>query len=118
MAEKQLLPESPSFTGDGLGATYYDSSSTPSLSTGTLTTGDQFLVPNAPGTFLHIKNGATDAVLTFETPGTVGGFAVENPTCTIPANAERFLALHNEAFGRQVKFAIDDVSNLEIAVLH
>lgn len=119
MAEKNLLSQAISRSGQA--ATYYNSISTPvaqRLVDGTITTGDQYLVQNNEETFLHVKNGASAANLVIETITIVDGIALPDRTIAIPATSERFIHLGNRTvYGDTVKFAIDDVSNVEVAVL-
>ena len=100
----------------GLVATYTDSSSTPPL-----TTTDTFFANNNGRTFLHIKNGATDVVVTLHTPTTVDGLAVADRTVTVTANTEAFIGpfqpnVYNGA-DHQMSFEFDDVTNVSVAVV-
>ena len=100
----------------GLVATYTDSGSTVPL-----TTTDTFFANNNGRTFLHVKNGATDVVVTIHTPITRDGLAVEDRTVTVTADTEAFLGpfqpdIYNGA-DHQMSFEFDDVSNVSVAVV-
>lgn len=119
MAEKTLTPQ------DLEGATnptfLTDSAPTPvaqRLADGTLTTGDQFLVANNGKLAFYVKNGATAANVVFDRTFMADGVALPDRTETIPANAERILRdFDPRYYGETLKFAIDDVSNVTVAVL-
>ena len=120
MAEKNLPAQS--ISRSGLTATYYDSTAgTPvaeRLVDGTITTGDQYLVQNNEETMLHVKNGGNAADFVIETVTVVDGIDLTDRTVTVPANAERFIGpFPRNIYGDTFKFAIDDVSNVEVAVL-
>lgn len=117
MAEINLPAQA--LSSAGIAPTYYDSTSSPALGTGDLSgTGDQFLVNNDGRTFLFVKNGATAATITLDRAVTVDGYDVPDRTVAVPANAERAIwPRDRNVYGSPFKFAMDDVSNLEIAVL-
>jgi hypothetical protein len=51
------------------------------------------VIPGA-GSFLHVKNGAAAAVtVTLVTPGTVSGLDVADQAVSVPAGAERMIAV-------------------------
>ena len=86
--------------------------------------GDGHSFQNDGRTFLHIKNGATDCVITVATPRTVDGQAVTPRTVTCTADEERFIgpfppSLFNQmgAAGDVVHVDFDDVSNVTVAAL-
>ena len=88
------------------------------LANGTLTSGDQFLVANDERTYLHVKNGATAANVVIDRSVTVDGGAVEARTEAVPPNQERIIRdFPRSVYGNTVKFAIDDVTNVSVAVL-
>ena len=73
--------------------------------------------------FLHVKNGASDVVVTVQTPRTVDGQAVSARTVTVPATEERMIgpfppAIFNQrgALGDVVHVDYDDESNVTVAV--
>lgn len=73
--------------------------------------------------FLHVKNGATDVVVTVQTPRTVDGQAVTARTVTVPATEERMIgpfppAIFNQggALGDVVHVDYDDESNVTVGV--
>ena len=119
MAEKTLPTQDMT---RALNATYFtDAAPTPAaqrLADGTLTTGDQFLVQNDEKTFLHVKNGATAASIVIDRDITVDTTALSDRTEAVPANAERFIRdFPRHIYGDTLRFAIDDVSNVTVAVL-
>ena len=98
-----------------------DSAPTPvaqRLADGTLTTGDQFLVDNNGKLALYVKNGATEADFVFDRTFSGDGADLPDRTDTVPANSERILRdFDPKWYGDTLKFAIDDVSNVTVAVL-
>ena len=79
---------------------------------------DQFLVANDEKTVLYFKNGATVANVVIERDYACDGTALGPRTEMILANGERII--HDFArtfYGDTLKFAIDDVSNVSVAVL-
>lgn len=73
--------------------------------------------------FLHIKNGATDCVVTVKTPRTVDGQAVTERTVTVTGTEERMIgpfppAIFNQggADGDVVFVDYDDVTNVTVGV--
>ena len=119
MAEKTLPTQDMT---RALNATYFtDGALTPQaqrLVNGTLTTGDQFLVQNDEKTFLHVKNGATAANIVIDRDITVDTTALSDRTEAVPANGERFIRdFPRHIYGDTLRFAIDDVSNVTVAVL-
>ncbi len=119
MAEKTLPTQNMT---RALNATYFtDSGPTPAaqrLTDGTLAAGDQFLVQNDEKTFLHVKSGATAANIEIGRDVLVDGAAVSERTHLVPANAERFIRdFPRHIYGDTLRFAIDDVSNVTVAVL-
>ena len=100
----------------GLVATYLDSSSATAISAT-----DDYFVNNNGRAFLHVKNGATDVVVTIHTPNTVDGLAVADRAVTVTANTEAFIGpfqpnVYNGA-DHQMSFEFDDVSNVSVAVV-
>lgn len=78
---------------------------------------------NSGREFLHIKNGATDCVVTVQTPRTVDGQAVTSRTVTVTASQERMIgpfppAIFNQggSLGDVVHVDYDDESNVTVAV--
>ena len=85
---------------------------------------DGHSVPNDGRMLLHIKNGATDVVVTLVIPRTVDGQAVVSPTVTVTALEERFIGPfppgpynQNGGVGDQIHINFDDVANVTIAAL-
>ena len=119
MAEKALPVETVSRSG--LAATYFDSTGgTPILRrliSGPLAT-DSYIAQNDGKTVLHVRNGADVANFTIETVSVIDGIALENRTVAVPADSERFIGpFPRNIYGDSFRFAIDDVSNVEVAVL-
>ena len=85
------------------------------LTTGTLTSGDQFRVKR--GDRLLVINGAIDVDITIQTVRVIDGLAVADRVITVPADAERYIDVVGAAYGDEVLFALDSVSNVQIAVL-
>lgn len=86
--------------------------------------GDGNSFNNTGREILHIKNGATDCVVTVQTPRTVDGQAVTARTVTVTATEERFIgpfppAIFNQggSNGDVVFVDYDDVSNVTVAVI-
>lgn len=74
--------------------------------------------------FLHVKNGATQCVVTVKTARTVDGQGVTDRTVTIPATEDRMIgpfpaAIYNQlgGAGDVVHVDYDDVSNVTVAAL-
>lgn len=72
---------------------------------------------------LHVKNGATDVVVTVQCPRAIDGQAVTARTVTVPATEERLIgpfppALFNQqgSIGDEVYVDYDDVSNVTVGV--
>lgn len=77
--------------------------------------------PNDGRTFLHVKNGATDVVVTTRITKVVDGQAVTNPTVTVPATEERMIGpfppgLYNQS-DDTVYVDYDDEANVTIAAI-
>lgn len=73
---------------------------------------------------LHVKNGATDVVVTVQVPRTVDGQAVTARTVTVPATEERMIgpfppSIFNQggALGDVVHVDYDDESNVTVGVI-
>lgn len=73
--------------------------------------------------FLHVKNGATDCVVTVQVPRTVDGQAVSAREVTVTATEERLIgpfppAIFNQggALGDVVHVDYDDESNVTVGV--
>lgn len=117
MAEISLSPQQ--MGSAGITPTYYDNSSATALTTGDFNgSGDQFTVSNDGRVFLYVKNAADMLNVTIQTPGTVDGLAVADRVVNVPANSERVIGpLDRDTYGNPFKFAMDDVDNVEIAVL-
>lgn len=100
----------------GLEPEYYDSSSSPALTTADTFHTDVGAARQRERSFLYIKNGATEVNVTIVTPGTVGGLAIADPIVTVAANEERMIRLRPEYSGL-VQVTFDDISNVEYAVI-
>ena len=99
----------------GVDPTFYSSSTTPSL-----TNGDAFTFPNNGQAFVHVSNGGTACIVTFDTPITIDGLAVANRQVQIPGNSERMIGpfrpdVYNNDDG-EVSLSINNVVNVEIAI--
>lgn len=84
---------------------------------------DSFQFRNSPKTILYFKNtGGSIATITFDTPGTVSGEAIANPTFTVPATTGEIPAamvptsLFNNASGF-ASFTCDQASGVTVAIL-
>lgn len=76
---------------------------------------------NSGRQFIHVKNGATDAILTISDAGNCSQGADHSQTVTCTASEERFIGPfptgeYNDANGK-VQFAINDIANVTIAVV-
>ena len=104
---------------EGTLLTFHDSTAaTPvatRLTTGTLTSGDQFQV--GKGAVLVVENGATDCNVTIQTARTIDGLALADRVIAVAANTKRMVDIDGEAYGPEVLFAMDSVTNVEIAVV-
>ena len=103
-------------------ATYLtDANPTPAdqrLTDGTLTSGDQFQVPNDGKLLLHVKNAASAANFVFDRTYADDGVSLPDRTVAVPANSERFIRdFPPRIYGDTLEFAIDDKSNVELAIL-
>jgi hypothetical protein len=73
-------------------------------------------------TFFHVKNGATDCVITIDIPNlSIDGQAVTDITITCTATEERMIGpfppgWYNDGDGH-VNVAYDDVSNVTVAAI-
>ena len=119
MAKKTLPVED---IGRVLNATYLtDANPTPQLqrlTDGTLTTGDQIQVPNDGKLLLHVKNGGAPADFVFDRTFGADGVTLPDRTETVPANGERFIRdFSPNIYGDTLEFAIDDKSNVSLAIL-
>lgn len=105
----------------GTNPTYYDSATTPALAIGTLgntPTGDQFTVQNDGRLWVEVRNGATAVNVTFERPTVVFGDKLADRVRNVPANqTRRFGPFDRREYGDVVKFALDSVANVRVAVL-
>jgi len=83
-----------------------------------LVAGHKYTVANDGKTWLHVKNGASDAVFTLVTSIPRDGVDYADKTVTVPANEERaiFPRDHN-LYGDPFTFSISDVTDVSIAVL-
>lgn len=91
--------------------------------TGSLSTSNNYFVPNNGMTFLHfMKSGAAACTVTIETPATVDGNAVADPTITVPATTGDVMvgpfapAIYNQPDGT-LKFTLSEVTGLTVAAL-
>ncbi|MDF1596949.1 MAG: hypothetical protein P1T08_12795 [Acidimicrobiia bacterium] len=110
MADVRLTAEP--VTRTGLAAAY---------TTG-LSIANTYLVRLAGKTMLHFKkSGAGACVVTLETPGQVGGLAVEDPTVSVPATTgDLFVELPPHLFAdgsNDARFTLSEVTGLSVAVL-
>lgn len=83
----------------------------------TVVIANNYYMPNDGNTRLYVKNGTgTTCVVTIDTPGTVDGNAISNPTVSI-ATAKEFLigpfpkSIYDDASGR-VKFNFDQTVDI------
>lgn len=95
---------------------------TPSY-TGSLSAANTYLVRNSGKVFLHFKKtGAGDCTVTLQTPITVEGLAVEEPTVTVPATTgDKMIgpfspAVFNDQNG-DLKFTLSEITGLSVAVV-
>jgi len=77
---------------------------------------------NSGAEFLHVKNGATDVIVTVPVGVSVDGQAVTNRTVTVPGTEERMIGpfppgLFNQANGAEAHVDYDDVTNVTVAVV-
>ena len=84
---------------------------------------DVHQVRNDGRVFLRIvKAGAGDAILTFTTPGTVGGYAIANPTATVVATTGIMVigpfppAIFNDESG-DLEWSVDEVTGLTCEIV-
>ena len=91
--------------------------------TGSLSVANSYHVKNNGRVFLHFKKSeAVDAVVTIETPITVGGLAVAEQTVTIPATTgDKFVGpfpknIFNDGDG-EIIFSADNIAGLTVACL-
>ena len=120
MAETNLTPQQ--VKSEGVKPTYLDNTTTPALSTGDFVgTGNQMVVPNDGKTVLHVKNGhASDAVnVTIQTPVTQDGLGLADRVVAVSADDdEKYIGpFARSTYGDPLKFALDSVTNVSIAVL-
>lgn len=105
---------------DGLAATYTSSGASPLLNVT-----DTFQFRNTGKEFLHFKkSGAGDCTVTFNTPRTVEGLDIENPTVTVPATTgDVFVGPFDPAVFNTPGsillsgFTVSEVTGLTVAVL-
>ena len=117
---KKILPVED--IGRVLTATYLtDAGPTPQnqrLTDGTLTTGDQFQVPNDGKLLLHVKNGGTVANLVFDRTYADDGVSLPDRTEAVPPNSERFIRdFPPRIYGDTLEFAIADKTEVTLAIL-
>lgn len=91
--------------------------------TGSLSTSDTYLVNNDGNVILHFKKSeAVDATITFDTPGTVRGLAIANPTVTVPASTGDIMVgpfpvdTFNDSNG-DVRFTASNIAGLTVAAV-
>ena len=94
---------------------------TPSY-TGSLSTGNTYQVQNNGRVFLHFKkSAAVDAVITIATPVTKGGYAVADPTVTVPASTgDKMIGPFPPTIFNDdgiLEFTCSDVDGLTVAAL-
>lgn len=92
--------------------------------TGSLSASNDYLISNDGAVFLHFKkSAAVDAVITVETPNTVGGLAIAEQTFTCPATTGDIFAgpfppsIYNDG-SHDLRFTPSDVDGLTVAVIH
>lgn len=95
---------------------------TPSY-TGSLSAANTYFVRNSGRVMLHFKkSAAVDAVVTIQTPTTVGGLAVAEQTCTVAGSTgDKMIGpfpprIYNDGNG-DLKFTLSDVDGLTVAVV-
>lgn len=111
MSDVRLSPEQ--ILPSGLAATY----------TGSLDTGNTYLVRNDGRIALHFKkSGAGACNVTIATPGTVGGNAIAERVVEVPATTgDRFIGplpphIYNDGSG-DLSITVSEVTGLTVAVL-
>ena len=82
---------------------------------------DNKFVNDGRSTFVHVKNGTGDVIITLQVAKTVDGNAVTDPTVTCTADEERLIGpfpadIYNQTDG-MVYIDWDDESNVTFAVL-
>ncbi len=89
--------------------------------TGSLSTGNTYLVPNDGNVFLHIKkSGAGSCTVTIATPGSVDGNAIADLTVTVAATTgDKMIGplkpeVYNDANGK-VAVTFSEVTGLTMA---
>ena len=95
---------------------------TPSY-TGSLSTSNTYLVRNSGRVLLHFKkSAAVICTVTIATPPTVGGLAVAEQTCAVPATTgDKMIGpfpprIYNDGAG-DLRFTLSDVDGVTVAVV-
>jgi len=111
MADVRLSPQ-----------TLADTGITPSY-TGSLLTTNTYKIRNDGRTFVHFKkSGASDCVVTIQTPKTVGGLAVAEQTVTVVATTgDKMIgpfqpSIYNDGAG-DVNITLSEVTGLTVGVV-
>jgi|GEM_PF-3083772 len=112
MAEVRFEPEK--VRRIGLAAIYH----------GSLSVGNTYLIRNDGKTILHFKKSGTgDCTVTIQTPKAVDDLAVAERTVVIPASSgDKFIGpfpprVYNDFGSQDLKFTVDEVTGLSVAVL-
>ena len=88
--------------------------------TGSLSTGNNYLVPNDGRTFLHIKkSGASNCTVTVVTPGTVAGQAIADLTATVVATTgDKMMGpFPPDVFGPTMTVTFSEITGLTMAAV-
>lgn len=90
---------------------------------GALNVTDNYQINNDGNVMLHFKkSGAGACTVTFDTPGTVDGVAIANPTLTVPATTgDKMIgpfraSLFNDP-NHDLRLTVSDVTGLTLAVV-
>lgn len=88
-----------------------------------IATGNTYKVRNNGRTMLHfLKSGAGEAIITFQTPGSIGGLAIAERTLSVPASSGDKMVggfptdIYNDANG-DLNFTTDEGTGLTAAVV-
>ncbi len=92
--------------------------------TGSLLTTNNYFVDNNGAMFLHfMKSGAGACTVTIDTPGTVDGNAIANPTITVPATTGDVMvgpfppSVYNQPGTNTILFTLSEITGLTVAAL-
>lgn len=88
--------------------------------TGSLSTGNTYLVPNNGRVFMHVKKSGSNAcTMTIATPNTVQGYAIADATETIAATTgDKMIGpFPTRIFGKQLSITYSEVTGLSHAAV-